>query len=87
MSRSISLKLPLASAPLNAVADSEVAIGMSLSGGIGIIHRNGSPEVQAAEVVKVKRFKHGINTEPKTLSPNHKVHMNNNIVWDGKMDK
>ena len=44
-----------------------------LCGGIGIIHHNCSPEVQALEVQKVKKYKHGFIRDPYCLTDKHKV--------------
>ncbi len=55
LTRKISLKAPLVSAPMDTVTESQLAIVLGKVGGIGIIHRNLSVKAQAAEVAKVKK--------------------------------
>lgn len=67
---SISLQIPLISSAMDTVTESRLAIAMAQSGGMGCIHRNLSPEAQAAEVRKVKKFESGMVIDPLTIQPN-----------------
>ena len=66
---SIRLNIPLLSAAMDTVTEARLAIALAREGGLGIIHRNLSPEDQAAEVDKVKRSQSGMIVEPITLPP------------------
>ncbi len=67
--RGIRLNVPLVSAAMDTVTESEMAIAMARAGGIGVIHRNMSIDRQAAEVDRVKRSESGMILNPITLSP------------------
>src|SRR5687767_15222545 len=67
--RGISLNVPLISAAMDTVTESEMGIAMARAGGIGVIHKNMSVDRQAAEVDRVKRSESGIILNPITLPP------------------
>ena len=69
LTKRISLNIPLISSPMDTVTESELAIALGKSGGIGIIHKNMSVESQTEEVYKVKRSANGIIIDPVTLPP------------------
>jgi len=65
----IELNLPILSAAMDTVTESRLAIAMAQSGGIGVIHRNLTPEQQAEEVRQVKKFESGMVVNPLTIGP------------------
>ena len=69
LTREIKLNIPLLSAAMDTVTESRMAIALAREGGIGIIHRNLSPEHQAREVEIVKRSESGMISDPITLPP------------------
>ncbi|MDO4637848.1 MAG: IMP dehydrogenase [Lautropia sp.] len=73
LTRQISLNIPLISAAMDTVTESRMAIVMAQLGGIGIIHKNLSPEEQAAEVQAVKRYESGVVGDPITITPDMSV--------------
>ncbi|MFK7965021.1 MAG: IMP dehydrogenase [Burkholderiaceae bacterium] len=73
LTRDISLRIPLLSAAMDTVTEAPLAIAMAQVGGIGIIHKNASPQAQADEVQKVKRYETGILVDPITVSPDMTV--------------
>jgi IMP dehydrogenase len=73
LTRGIPLNIPIVSSAMDTVTTSRMAIALAQQGGIGIIHRNLSVEVQAEEVDKVKRHESGLIVEPITLRPQDKI--------------
>ncbi len=65
--RGIALNVPLVSAAMDTVTESEMAIAMARAGGIGVLHKNMSIDRQAAEVDRVKRSESGMILNPITL--------------------
>jgi IMP dehydrogenase len=63
----LQLNIPVLSAAMDTVTESELAIALARQGGLAVIHRNLSPEQQAAEVDKVKRSESGMIVDPITL--------------------
>ncbi len=69
----ITLSIPLISSAMDSVTESKTAIAMARMGGMGILHRNLTPEEQALEVEKVKRAESGMILEPITMTPDQKL--------------
>ena len=67
LTRSIALNLPLISSAMDTVTEARLAIAMAQAGGIGVIHRNLDPDLQAEEVRKVKRYESGMVVDPITI--------------------
>jgi IMP dehydrogenase len=69
LTRTIELGIPLISAAMDTVTESRLAIAMAQAGGLGVLHKNMEPELQAAEVRKVKKFESGMVVNPVTIDP------------------
>jgi IMP dehydrogenase len=69
LTRTIRLNLPIISAAMDTVTESGLAIAMAQAGGIGVIHRNLTPEEQADAVRRVKKFESGMVVNPLTINP------------------
>lgn len=72
-SKNISLNVPIVSAAMDTVTESNMAIAIAREGGIGVIHKNMSIDSQASEVRIVKRAESGMILDPVTLSKNSNV--------------
>ena len=72
LTKNISLNIPLLSA-MDTITEANMAIALAEQGGLGVIHKNMSPERQANRVDKVKRFESGIVNDPITIDPNMSV--------------
>lgn len=78
--RNIDLKMPIVSAAMDTVTESETAIVMAQNGGIGVIHKNLSAENQAKEVKRVKKFESGMIIDPITVGPDESLETLMNIT-------
>ncbi len=73
LTREIQLSIPLISAAMDTVTESKLAIALALEGGIGIVHKNMTPERQAENVLSVKKYESGVIREPITVTPNTSI--------------
>ncbi len=73
LTRNIRLNIPILSAAMDTVTESDLAIALAREGGAGVLHKNMSIEQQAAEVRRVKRSESGMIMDPITLGPRHTV--------------
>lgn len=69
LARDITLAIPVVSAAMDRVTESQMAIAIARAGGLGVVHRNMSAVDQAAQVTRVKRSQSGWITDPVTLPP------------------
>ena len=69
VTKEITLGIPLISAAMDTVTESALAIAMAQAGGLGVLHRNMTPDEQAGEVRKVKKFESGMVVNPLTIRP------------------
>ncbi len=69
LTRRIRLNLPLVAAAMDTVTEARLAIAIAQEGGIGIVHKNLTPQQQAAEVARVKRYESGVLRDPITVTP------------------
>jgi len=74
LTKKITLNIPLLSAAMDTVTESELAIAMAREGGAGTIHKNMSIEAQADQVERVKRSENGVITNPFFLHPDNYVY-------------
>ena len=80
LTNKIKLNIPMMSAAMDTVTESNMAIAVAREGGIGIIHKNMTIDEQAAEVDKVKRSEHGVIVDPFFLSPEHTLSDAENLM-------
>jgi len=69
ITRSIKLNIPIIASAMDTVTEAHMAIAMAQAGGIGVVHRNLEPAVQAAQVRQVKKFESGMVVNPVTVHP------------------
>lgn len=85
LTRNIELNIPLVSAAMDTVTESQLAIAMALEGGLGFIHKNMTVEQQALQVRKVKRSQSGMIIDPITLNINSTAREAENIMRENKI--
>ncbi len=69
ITKTIETRIPILSSAMDTVTEARLAIAMAQAGGIGVIHRNLTPEIQAEHVAQVKRFVSGMVINPVTITP------------------
>ena len=69
LTRDIPLNIPLVAAAMDTVTEANMAIAMAQAGGIGVVHKNMTPEEQGAQVRRVKKFESGMVVNPVTIHP------------------
>ncbi len=69
ITRTVMLNVPIIASAMDTVTEAHMAIAMAQAGGIGVIHRNLEPELQAAQVRQVKKFESGMVVNPLTIHP------------------
>jgi IMP dehydrogenase len=69
ITREITLNIPVMASAMDTVTEAHMAIAMAQAGGLGVIHRNLEPDVQAAQVRQVKKFESGMVVNPLTIHP------------------
>jgi IMP dehydrogenase len=69
ITREIVLNTPIVASAMDTVTEAKMAIAMAQAGGLGVVHRNLSPEEQAAQVRQVKKFESGMVVNPLTIGP------------------
>src|SRR5580658_8543207 len=69
ITRDVRLNIPIVASAMDTVTESQMAIAMAQAGGIGVIHRNLEPSLQAAQVRQVKKFESGMVVNPLTIHP------------------
>jgi IMP dehydrogenase len=73
LTRTIRLNIPVVSAAMDTVTEAPLAIALAQEGGMGIIHKNMTAEMQAVHVSRVKRFESGVVNDPVTIQPHMTV--------------
>ncbi len=69
ITKSIPVNIPIISSAMDTVTEARLAIAVAQAGGIGVVHRNLSPEEQAEHVRQVKKYESGIVLDPVTIPP------------------
>ena len=73
VTQDLGLNIPLISSAMDTVTEWRAAVTMARTGGLGIVHKNLSPEDQAKEVLRVKRAESGMIVDPFTVRPDQSL--------------
>ena len=73
ITKNITLNIPIISAAMDTVTESNLAIAMAQNGGIGCIHKNMTPIMQRKEVLRVKKYESAIVSDPITIFPENTI--------------
>lgn len=73
LTKNLKLNIPMLSAAMDTVTESRMAISMAQEGGVGILHKNMSPEAHALEVRRVKKFESGVVKDPLIIRPDASI--------------
>jgi IMP dehydrogenase len=74
LTRELRLNIPILSSAMDTVTEWKTAVTMARNGGLGVLHKNLTPEEQAREVLKVKRAESGMVLDPVTIEPSRSLH-------------
>ena len=85
VTRSITVNIPIVASAMDTVTESQMAIAMAQAGGIGVIHRNLEPDVQAAQVRQVKKFESGMVVNPLTIEPGAPLQQALDLMKDNRI--
>ena len=85
ITRSIPLNIPIIASAMDTVTESQMAIAMAQAGGIGVIHRNLEPDVQAAQVRQVKKYESGMVVNPLTIEPTATLQQALDLMKDNRI--
>src|SRR5690242_13073766 len=69
VTQSVRVNIPIIASAMDTVTEAQMAIAMAQAGGLGVLHRNMTPEQQAAQVRQVKKFESGMVVNPLTIHP------------------
>lgn len=78
--RNYTIKLPIISSPMDTVTERDMAIGLALQGGLGIIHANMTIERQCNIISEVKRYNNGFINNPITIKPDDTIEKVEEII-------
>ena len=78
VTKTVETNIPILSSAMDTVTEARLAIAMAQAGGIGVIHRNLEPALQAKEVEAVKKFESGMVVNPVTIAPDAPLQ----AAWD-----